>query len=70
MDSINPELPLDEQADLLPYDQTWEFPREKLVLGKEAPNEELTEKCPLNNIHYTNNFSAQTQASLQRCTLN
>ncbi|PNF17746.1 hypothetical protein B7P43_G06913 [Cryptotermes secundus] len=35
VDSINPELPLDEQADLLPYDQTWEFSREKLVLGKQ-----------------------------------
>jgi FMS-like tyrosine kinase 1 len=40
VESINPELPVDEQADLLPYDQTWEFPREKLILGKEAPNEE------------------------------
>jgi FMS-like tyrosine kinase 1 len=42
VDSINPELPVDEQADLLPYDQSWEFPREKLILGKKAPNEEYT----------------------------
>lgn len=33
-DSINPELALDEQADLLPYDRKYEFPREKLKLGK------------------------------------
>ncbi|XP_069679677.1 vascular endothelial growth factor receptor 1-like isoform X2 [Periplaneta americana] len=35
MDCINPELPPDEQADLLPYDRSWEFPREKLHLGKQ-----------------------------------
>ncbi|KAJ4429330.1 hypothetical protein ANN_26334 [Periplaneta americana] len=32
LDSINPELTVEEQADLLPYDQSWEFPREKLRL--------------------------------------
>jgi FMS-like tyrosine kinase 1 len=42
LESINPELPVDEQADLLPYDRTWEFPREKLVLGMNAPNDEYT----------------------------
>jgi FMS-like tyrosine kinase 1 len=44
VDSINPELPVDEQADLLPYDLTWEFPREKLILGKEVPHEKYAEK--------------------------
>jgi FMS-like tyrosine kinase 1 len=44
VESINPELPVDEQADLLPYDQTWEFPREKLILGMEVPNEEYRKK--------------------------
>lgn len=34
-DSINPDLALDEQADLLPYDRKYEFPREKLKLGKQ-----------------------------------
>jgi hypothetical protein len=34
MDSINPELPVDEQAELLPYDKKWEFPRDKLKLGE------------------------------------
>ncbi|KAJ6633342.1 Platelet-derived growth factor receptor alpha, partial [Pseudolycoriella hygida] len=34
-ESINPELALDEQADLLPYDKKYEFPREKLKLGKQ-----------------------------------
>jgi FMS-like tyrosine kinase 1 len=33
-ESINPELGVDEQADLLPYDRKWEFPRDKLKLGK------------------------------------
>jgi len=41
-ESINPELPVDEQADLLPYDRTWEFPKEKLVLGMKAPVDEYT----------------------------
>jgi FMS-like tyrosine kinase 1 len=34
LDSINPELPVDEQAELLPYDKKWEFPRDKLKLGE------------------------------------
>lgn len=33
-DSINPDLALGEQADLLPYDKRYEFPRDKLKLGK------------------------------------
>lgn len=35
VDSINPDLALDEQADLLPYDKKYEFPRDKLQLGKQ-----------------------------------
>ncbi|CAG0899903.1 unnamed protein product [Darwinula stevensoni] len=31
--SINPLLCLNEQADLLPYDERWEFPAERLRLG-------------------------------------
>lgn len=34
-EQINPALALDEQADLLPYDKQFEFPREKLKLGKQ-----------------------------------
>lgn len=34
-ESINPDLALDEQADLLPYDKKYEFPRENLNLGKQ-----------------------------------
>jgi FMS-like tyrosine kinase 1 len=34
LDSINPELSVDEQAELLPYDKKWEFPRDKLKLGE------------------------------------
>jgi FMS-like tyrosine kinase 1 len=41
-ESINPELPVDEQADLLPYDRTWEFPKERLVLGTKALDDEYT----------------------------
>lgn len=32
--SLNPELGIDEQAELLPYNQRFEFPSEKLILGK------------------------------------
>lgn len=35
IDNMNPDLPVDEQAELLPYDKKWEFPREKLRLGKQ-----------------------------------
>jgi len=35
VEQINPELPLDEQAELLPYDRRFEFPRDKLKLGKQ-----------------------------------
>lgn len=35
VEQINPALTLDEQADLLPYDRGFEFPREKLKLGKQ-----------------------------------
>jgi FMS-like tyrosine kinase 1 len=34
MDLINPDLPIDEQIDLLPYDEKWEFSRENLKLGQ------------------------------------
>lgn len=34
-DSINPKLSLDEQADLLPYDRKYEFPRGKLKFGRQ-----------------------------------
>lgn len=32
--SLNPERGIDEQAELLPYDDKFEFPAEKLILGK------------------------------------
>ncbi|XP_068143808.1 vascular endothelial growth factor receptor 1 isoform X3 [Drosophila tropicalis] len=35
VEHINPALSLDEQADLLPYNREFEFPREKLKLGKQ-----------------------------------
>lgn len=35
VNGFNPELALDVQADLLPYDRKYEFPRNKLKLGKE-----------------------------------
>lgn len=31
---INPDLPLEDQADLLPYDKSYEFPKEQLKCGK------------------------------------
>jgi len=30
---INPDISLDEQIDLLPYDPKWEFPQERLIFG-------------------------------------
>lgn len=35
LECLNPELGVDDQAELLPYDKKWEFPREKLKLGKQ-----------------------------------
>lgn len=35
LEMFDPTLSLDEQADLLPYDRKYEFPREKLKLGKQ-----------------------------------
>jgi FMS-like tyrosine kinase 1 len=35
LECIDPDVALDEQADLLPYDKNFEFPREKLKLGKQ-----------------------------------
>lgn len=35
INGINPELTLDEQADLLPYDPNYEFRRENLKLGQQ-----------------------------------
>ncbi|CAH0628823.1 unnamed protein product [Chrysodeixis includens] len=33
--SLNPDLGIDEQAELLPYDEKFEFPRDKLIFGKQ-----------------------------------
>ena len=33
LDCINPDLTVDDQAELLPYDRRWEFPRDRLKLG-------------------------------------
>nr|XP_029709171.1 vascular endothelial growth factor receptor 1 isoform X5 [Aedes albopictus] len=35
LEQMNPEISLDEQADLLPYKSEYEFPKEKLKLGKQ-----------------------------------
>lgn len=35
LECLNPDLNLDEQADLLPYDKNYEFPIEKLTHGKQ-----------------------------------
>lgn len=34
VESLNPDLRIEDQAELLPYDKKWEFPRDKLKLGK------------------------------------
>ncbi|XP_012285918.1 vascular endothelial growth factor receptor 1 isoform X2 [Orussus abietinus] len=35
LECLNPVLTVDDQAELLPYDKKWEFPRERLKLGKQ-----------------------------------
>nr|XP_012229232.1 PREDICTED: vascular endothelial growth factor receptor kdr-like isoform X1 [Linepithema humile] len=35
LECLNPDLTVDDQAELLPYDKKWEFSREKLKLGKQ-----------------------------------
>lgn len=34
VEMFNPDMPLDEQIELLPYDHRWEFPKERLKLGR------------------------------------
>lgn len=34
-DEIKPDVLLNDQGDLLPYDQKFEFPRDKLIMGKQ-----------------------------------
>lgn len=34
LECLNPDLTVDDQAELLPYDKKWEFPRERLKLGE------------------------------------
>lgn len=34
--AINPDLGVDDQAELLPYNREYEFPRDKLSLGKQV----------------------------------
>lgn len=36
LECLNPDLTVDDQAELLPYDKKWEFPRERLKLGEQA----------------------------------
>ncbi|KAJ8727036.1 hypothetical protein PYW08_015433 [Mythimna loreyi] len=35
IESLNPDLAIDEQAELLPYDEKFEFPADKLIFGKQ-----------------------------------
>ncbi|XP_020711039.2 vascular endothelial growth factor receptor 1-like [Athalia rosae] len=35
VECLNPDLTVDDQAELLPYDKKWEFPRERLFIGKQ-----------------------------------
>jgi FMS-like tyrosine kinase 1 len=32
--SYNPDIPIDQQTDCIPYDSKWEFPRERLTFGR------------------------------------
>ncbi|XP_011871094.1 PREDICTED: vascular endothelial growth factor receptor 1 isoform X2 [Vollenhovia emeryi] len=41
LECLNPDLTVDDQAELLPYDKRWEFPRERLKLGKQLGSGEF-----------------------------
>ncbi|XP_039309901.1 vascular endothelial growth factor receptor 1 isoform X2 [Solenopsis invicta] len=41
LECLNPDLTVDDQAELLPYDKKWEFPRERLKLGKQLGSGEF-----------------------------
>lgn len=43
--SLNPDLSIGEQADLLPYDKKWEVPREKIKLGKLIVVNNVLHRC-------------------------
>jgi len=32
-DRINPDISVEDQVDLLPYDLKWEFPRNRIIIG-------------------------------------
>jgi len=36
IEMFNPDMPLDEQIELLPYDPRYEFPKERLKLGNKV----------------------------------
>lgn len=46
LECLNPDLTVDDQAELLPYDKKWEFPRELLKLGEQAV---FTQHCSVIN---------------------
>ena len=54
MENINPELPVDDQAELLPYDKKWEFPRDKLELGECKAHPLLFNKVQLSSHGWVN----------------
>lgn len=42
LECLNPDLTVDDQAELLPYDRKFEFSRERLKLGKARPLADVT----------------------------
>lgn len=60
-DSINPDLPIDEQTELLPYDKRWEFPRDRLKLGEFITNLSLN---PPNNKKISKNQASNWEREL------
>ncbi|KZC11067.1 Vascular endothelial growth factor receptor 3, partial [Dufourea novaeangliae] len=48
IECLNPDLTVDDQAELLPYDKKWEFPRERLKLGELLV---IVEYCRFGNLH-------------------
>lgn len=44
IENINPEMSVTDQAYLLPFDSRWEFPKERLKLGKQNSKKYRVEK--------------------------
>ncbi|XP_021947889.1 platelet-derived growth factor receptor beta isoform X3 [Folsomia candida] len=62
VENINPELGIEDQANLLPYDNIWEFPRDRLRLGMQLGSGAFGRVMKAEAIGIIKNESATTVA--------